>query len=277
MLYRFNTSLIAVEIEMNAQKEKAIKLIDEQIDSLKKLYGLAQSNKEFELWWATTKVIVANLFGEGSRHYKNFTAISYWTHRATVASKQNRIDKYASALNKAEAQLLAMRLELEIFSDQKASSQVAIDPIYLLQRIFSRLHIVARQLRDRHGKRSSLEINDEYDVQDLLHALLKLHFDDVRAEEHTPSYAGGSSRMDFLLKNEKIVIEVKKTNQSLGEKEVGDQLLIDIKRYHSHPDCQRLVCFVYDPAGIIGNPNGLEADLQQHDGKLEVLAMIYPK
>jgi REase_DpnII-MboI len=52
-------------------------------------------------------------------------------------------------------------------------------------------------------------MKDEYDVQDSLHALLKLHFDDVRREEWTPSYAGSQSRMDFLLKREKIVVETK--------------------------------------------------------------------
>lgn len=45
-----------------------------------------------------------------------------------------------------------------------------------------------------------LFLEDEYDVQDLPHALLLLYFDDVRAEEWTPSYAGKSARMDFLLK-----------------------------------------------------------------------------
>jgi REase_DpnII-MboI len=64
----------------------------------------------------------------------------------------------------------------------------------------------------------------EYDVQDLLHALLHLYCDDIRTEEWTPSYAGASSRMDFLLKKEKIVVEVKKTRQGLDAREVGEQL-----------------------------------------------------
>lgn len=85
-----------------------------------------------------------------------------------------------------------------------------IDMDNVFMNIFSRFHRVARQLRSRHNGRSTLEIEDEYDVQDLLHALLQLHFDDIRAEEWTPSYAGKSARVDFLLKKEKIVIEVKK-------------------------------------------------------------------
>ncbi len=88
----------------------------------------------------------------------------------------------------------------------------------LIEEICSRFHFVARQLGEPHGNRPSLGISDENDVQDLLYALLKLHFDDIRSEEWTPSYTGRSSRMDFLLKNEAIVIETKKTRTGLGIK-----------------------------------------------------------
>lgn len=141
-----------------------------------------------------------------------------------------------------------------------------------IKRVLSRFHRVARQLRCRHSSRTTLEVNDEYDVQDLLHALLKLFFDDIRAEEWTPSYAGKSARMDFLLKNEGIVIEIKKTRQGLADKEVGDQLIIDVDRYKIHPDCKKLICFIYDPEGRIGNPEGLIGDLNgQHEGFVEVI------
>jgi hypothetical protein len=113
---------------------------------------------------------------------------------------------------------------------------------------------------------------DEYDVQDLLHALLKIDFTDIRAEEWTPSYAGKSARMDFLLKREKIVIEAKKTRDGLTEKELGDELLVDVARYKAHPDCRTLVCFVYDPDQRIGNPDGLSYDLEQASS--EELAVV---
>ena len=146
-----------------------------------------------------------------------------------------------------------------------------IDTDNVLKTIFSRFHKVARQLRSRYGSRKTLEIEDEYDVQDLLHALLLLNFNDIRAEEWTPSYAGKSSRMDFLLKNEKVVIEVKKTRQGLTDKELGDQLIIDVDRYKAHPDCEKLICFVYDPEGRVGNPDGLIADLsERHEGFVTV-------
>ena len=107
--------------------------------------------------------------------------------------------------------------------------------------------------------------------------MVRLHFDDIRAEEWTPSYAGGSSRVDFLLKAEQIVIEVKKTRVSMKAKDLGEQLIIDRGRYESHPDCKTLVCFVYDPEGRIGNPVGIERDLEKHSGALRVRVIIAPK
>lgn len=140
-----------------------------------------------------------------------------------------------------------------------------IDVDGILDRIFARFHKVARQLRSRHAGRSTLEIEDEYDVQDLLHALLQLYFDDIRAEEWTPSYAGSAARVDFLLKNEKTVIEIKKTRKELADKEVGNQLIEDIERYKVHPDCEKLICFVYDPEARIGNPGGVMNDLNSRN------------
>ena len=149
--------------------------------------------------------------------------------------------------------------------------------ISLVESICNRFHLVARQMLSRHSNRETLIINDEYDTQDLLHALLHIYFDDIRQEEWTPSYAGGSSRVDFLLKDQKIIIEVKKTRKTLNAKQLGDELLIDIQRYQSHPDCKTLICFVYDPEEMISNPFGLENDLNQEDKDFIVKVIIVPK
>jgi hypothetical protein len=46
-----------------------------------------------------------------------------------------------------------------------------------------RFHSVVRRLRTRHDGRPTFDVEDEYDVQDLLHALLRLHFHDIRRRE----------------------------------------------------------------------------------------------
>ena len=150
------------------------------------------------------------------------------------------------------------------------------DPIIQLLNVFDKFHIITRQLRNRYDSRSTLNVSDEYDVQDLLHSLLHLYFEDIRPEEWTPSYAGKSSRMDFLLKDYKTVIEVKRTRTGLTTKELGSQLIDDIARYQAHPDCESLICFTYDPEGLIGNPRGLEKDLSREEGSLKVKVIVRP-
>ena len=82
--------------------------------------------------------------------------------------------------------------------------------------------------------------------------------------------------VDFLLKRENIVIEIKKTRSSLGAKEIGDQLIIDIGRYKKHPACRTLVCFVYDPEFRIGNPAELEDDLSGQQDTMDVHVVVSP-
>lgn len=150
-------------------------------------------------------------------------------------------------------------------------------PVKAVLAICDRFHAIAGQLTQRREGRPTLEIKDEYDVQDLLHALLRLYFDDVRSEEWTPSYGGGSSRMDFLLKGHEIVVEAKMTRKGLMAKEVSEQLIIDAAKYRQHPECKTLVCLVYDPAAVVKNPRGIERDLAKLSGNgLEVICAIIP-
>jgi hypothetical protein len=150
-------------------------------------------------------------------------------------------------------------------------------PDVSVERICSRIALVIHELRDRHDHRPTLDVGDEFDLQDLLHSLLHLFFDDVRAEEYTPSYAGKSTRMDFLLKNESIVIEAKMTRKGLGAKEVGEQLIVDIAHYQSHPSCKTLFCLIYDPDHRVKNPRGMESDLSGKRDRLEVKVFVVPK
>jgi hypothetical protein len=137
----------------------------------------------------------------------------------------------------------------------------ANEPLVLVERICRRIPSAAQPLRNRRAGHQPFVINDEYDVQDLLHAILRVHFDDVRPEEYTPSYGSKSTRIDFLLKDEQLAVEAKMTSNSLQEKQVLEQLAADAAYYKQHPDCKALVCLVYDSERRIGNPKGMEKDI----------------
>ncbi len=160
---------------------------------------------------------------------------------------------------------------------QANGSTASSDIMATLDRLFSRFPLVIRQMSQRYNSRPTLNVDNEYDVQDLLHSILHLFFDDIRREETTPSYAGGHSRVDFLLKAEQIVVEAKMTRLGLKANEVGEQLIIDVARYRNHPDCKTLVAFVYDPGNLIDNPRGLEYDLSRTESGMNVKVWIVPK
>ena len=145
-----------------------------------------------------------------------------------------------------------------------------------VQQIVDRFEHVCRALARRSRDRTPLLMEDEYDVQYLFGALLRMSFDDVRPEEPTPSLGGAGARMDFLVKAERLAIELKMVRAGLPDREVTDELLLDIARYANHPDCDTLVCFVYDPTFKLKNPRAIENDLPERSRELNVHVFVRP-
>lgn len=119
-----------------------------------------------------------------------------------------------------------------------------------------------------------LEFKNEYDDQYLCRALLVQFFDDVRDEEYVPSYAGGNSRIDFLIPRFKLGIELKHTRNGLKDKDVGEQLVIDVARYSAHKSVSHLICLVFDYGGHLRNPRALEEDLRREVSSPEMAVTV---
>lgn len=154
-----------------------------------------------------------------------------------------------------------------------------LDAVKVILDLGDRFRYVERTLRKRHGNRSTLAVNDEYDAQDLLRALLRIFFYDVRPEDYVATYAGGSSRIDFVIPDFAIAVELKYGRTSLSDKELGEQLLIDRARYETRNDVRHLVCLVFDHDGILDNPRGLERDVSSEvsSANVSVTVRIYDR
>src|SRR5262245_39338225 len=75
-----------------------------------------------------------------------------------------------------------------------------------------RFHVTAKHLSNRPRKdKESLgyRIDDEYDVQDLLYAILKPVIPDLEREDPVPKTAGDSGRVDLCSASCGMVIEIK--------------------------------------------------------------------
>ena len=151
------------------------------------------------------------------------------------------------------------------------------DPLHLIRKVCQRFHAVVRQLRLRKDYRPTIEVDDEYDLQDLLCALLKVEFDEVATDEWIPPYTGGASRTTLLVDRDQIAIVAKKTVPGLTTKELTDQVLADAAHYRTQGRCSTLFCFVYDPEGRIGSPKRLETTLTSVSEHCRIEVLVAPK
>lgn len=259
------------------EKATAVSRLQRQLDHIDVLKRSEASSGDFTKWRRDTSVAIEKIFGIDSKHSREFNDVRYHSPVWTTGTPDHVFHKwYVDGLNIA-AQILRSMIDEVNEYHADTSSNLPHEPVSRVRHICSRFHLVARQLLSRRERRTTLAITDEYDVQDLLHSLLRIDFDDVRSEEWTPSYAAKSSRMDFLLKEHAIIVETKKTSGRLGQKEIADQIIIDISRYRSHPDCKTLICLIYDPENYIANPRGIEADLSKNHDGLETIVIVSPK
>jgi hypothetical protein len=228
------------------------------------------------------------LDGETDQHFLDFTIPGEFASGAHLLQKlhsfREDIEQYEAKLELHREQAAAAGTELpgtvDLVACELEKCRLGVDHVIgllnrptrsttpggdidVLRKIARRFPEVVAELANRRAPDLALVMEDEYDVQYLFQALLRLEFEDVRPEETMPSTAGGSGRADCLLKDRKIIIEFKMTRSGYDAVRLRKELADDFVIYGTHPDCERLFAFVYDPGRKIANRSGVEADLSK--------------
>jgi len=263
----------------------ALRLLTQQLVAGKQLLEAVPIDEvNFFAWSATTTDYMKGAFGSDSQIFFAFSNAGSPSVVADAFEDEGRSpDEWrpflVSQLKVLESAIGRLTAEVGAGLSQRPTSVTGLPTdadLQLVVRACRKFHAIAIQLRQRRQERPTLDISDEYDVQDLLHALLRMITDDIRTEEWTPSYAGGSSRMDFLLPELKAVVETKMLRHGMTDRSLGEELLVDIAKYAIHPECKHLVCLVYDPDHRLRNAKGLQSDLSTRHGELDVVVVITP-
>ena len=234
---------------------------DPEVDSLAVLGNVLEEfmdlhpqedSEEYEVWTTNRNRIVNVLEEHGFRYFRGGRVLP------------NDISVISSEVEQSRSTIVSV---------SKPSS--VEDLLMILVRGLPRaMHPLTHRRKDAQP----LSFSSEYDVQDLLHALLRPWVADIRPEEFTPSYAGSSTRMDFLLPTHSLVIELKFVRDQNHGKRIGDELIIDIEHYRRHPDCKFLWCVIYDPEKLLLNAEGLKTDLDGRrdtpDGTVTVNVLV---
>lgn len=95
---------------------------------------------------------------------------------------------------------------------------------------------------------SQIQIQNEYDVQKMLHAILKPIFPSIRTEVNDDT-GHHTIRTDLFIPEFNIVIEVKCTRNSLSKRNLSEEIGSDITHYNN----KHIVFMIYDKSMIIDN------------------------
>ena len=144
-------------------------------------------------------------------------------------------------------------------------AQAGSDPVELVKTVCGRFHPSLGSCDSVGNIEPRYRWKTKFDAQDLLHALLRIQFDNIDTDEWMPSYSSGAPRTTLLLNECRLAVIVKKTRPGLTAKDLTDQLRIDAERYRFHGRCTTLLCFMYDPDGRIGNPRGPRSESHERE------------
>lgn len=139
----------------------------------------------------------------------------------------------------------------ELLFAGEAPQPVAPD-VALVELLCKRLPQVGRILgnRSRKGK-APYEIADEYDVQDLLHAVLRAYLKYSVHEDTLPKVAGAKSgRADVSIEQLGVLIEVKYVHGPEDQKRLFEEYSQDLVLYAAWPHLKTLIYLVFNSADL---------------------------
>lgn len=143
-----------------------------------------------------------------------------------------------------------------------------------VKKLLENFHLFCKSLyRDSlHGKCSKalkehlpcIEINNEYDLQQLMYPVIQATFPEARMEKVEDS-GHHTVRGDILIDSEDIVIELKCTRSSMNERSLSEEVASDMVHYKE----KYIFFYIYDKESIIKNPVDFKKTYEEKniDGK----------
>lgn len=270
-------------------KEGALAELGSLLEEIPELASGQRFSAEHTRWKTATLTLLEDVFGPSSRYYREFLALSwqklgraYFTGIETLnieaAIENAHYREFLKQLEFSKGLLLAAYDELEHsgLDDVYRVPVSNLIPKRVLQQLCDHFHEVALQLRQRYEDRQTLVICDEHDVRDLFHALLCLHFEDIRVEEKLLNQEDTVTRTLCRLVKENIVIEIMKTDDRLNDEEIMSRFEQTADYLKKQANNDTLFCFVYDPEGRIVDRFKMKNDLKNSRAGLSVEVFVRP-
>lgn len=241
---------------------QAIHLTDEQIDigisRFTELFELFQSqasashinSEELEALTKRFIRLTASVFGSNSveyAHYQNWQAYSpaFITFTGTPEQvwKRQCQERYRNGAQRTISEIQTLLAELEQTKRLAMPESKGLKgDLELILTLCRRLPQAQRCLSNRRFNKPAFVMKDEYDAQDLLHALLKAYFKYSVQEQPLGKVAGAASRADLAIEELETLVELKYAHGPTDQQRIVKEFAQDALLYTA---CHWLQHFVY--------------------------------
>lgn len=148
---------------------------------------------------------------------------------------------------------------------QTLADQAPAPDIALLLRVCERLPDAARSLATRRKGKVTYEIKDEYDVQDLLHSIIRAYFKYSVNENPIGKVGGGpSSLADFSIDELGTIIEAKFVRGPNDQTRIVEEFAQDLLLYSKWAPLETFIYLVYNSRDL-RDPEALEKLAGPHE------------
>ena len=129
-----------------------------------------------------------------------------------------------------------------------------VGPVLLALREFD---ACVRYLNTRRSAGAIINIESEADVQDVLYLLLRPWVVDLTYESPADKSANRYVIKDFSSAAGRFVVDAKYVRNEEHGRLISKELHDDIEMYRTHPRCDDLIFFLYDPNALIPDQRAL--------------------
>lgn len=197
--------------------------------------------------------------------------IAHTTHAREVYAARHNQEMQASGIADlaTNRSMLPFRDGIDATYDllfSGANDPVPIADVALVERICQRLPQAARILgaRTRQGK-PNFELRDEYDVQDLLHAVLRAYLKYSVREDPLPKVASAKSgKADISIEELGVIIEIKFVRRPEDQRRVFEEYSQDLLLYARWPHLKNLIYLIYNSGDLL-DPEAFEKLSGEHE------------
>lgn len=146
--------------------------------------------------------------------------------------------------------------------DSRISSAATALPIEQVLQALREFDACVRYLKTRRSAGAVINIQSEADVQDVLYLLLRPWITDLIYESPADKAGNRYVIKDFSSATGRFVIDAKYIRDRDHGKSISKELHDDIEMYRTHPRCDDLIFFIYDPDVLIPDQRALKDSIE---------------